>query len=100
MYATHSTKCNSDNGTLEVSALCQFTMSNAVLASASLDLFRPPTAHSHGDDRVRVMGTAGAIEVRGGAAYLINGETDGEVALPVTCEKQVFQDFVLAHSTE
>ena len=94
VYATHSTQYNHDNGDLEMSALCHFTLSNGVFASASIDYLRPSTAHTHGDDRVRVMGTDGAIEVCGGQAYLINGETDGDIALPVACEKQIFQDFV------
>ncbi len=94
VYATHSTQYNQGNGDMEVSALCQFTLGNEIYASASLDFLRPPTAPSHGDDRVRVMGTAGAIEVRGGQAYLINAETEGEAALPVACDRQIFQDFV------
>ena len=94
VYATHSTQFNHDNGDLEVSALCHFTLHGEIFASASIDYLRPSTAHTHGDDRVRVMGTEGAIEVRDGAVYLINGETDGEVVLPMACERQVFQDFV------
>ncbi|HOT90566.1 MAG TPA: Gfo/Idh/MocA family oxidoreductase [Anaerolineae bacterium] len=94
VYATHSTQFNHDNGDLEVSALCHFTLTHEVFASASIDYLRPPTASTHGDDRVRVMGSDGAIEVRGGKAYLINATTEGESALPVACEKQIFQDFI------
>lgn len=94
VYATHSTQYNQGNGDLEVSALCHFTLANEVFASASLDFLRPATSPTHGDDRVRVMGTAGAIEVRGGQAYLINAETEGEAVLPVACDRQIFQDFV------
>lgn len=94
VYATHSTQHNHDNGDLEMSALCHFTLTGDIFASASIDYLRPSTAPTHGDDRVRVMGTDGAIEVRGGRAYLINAETEGESELPVACEKQIFQDFV------
>ena len=94
VYATHSTEYNQDNGDLEVSALCHFTLADETFASASLDYLRPPTSPTHGDDRVRVMGTAGAIEVRGGQAYLINADTEGEAVLPVACDRQIFQDFV------
>jgi len=94
VYAAHSTQYNQDNGDMEVSALCHFTLTGEVFASASLDYLRPPTSPTHGDDRVRVMGTAGAIEVRGGQAYLINAKTEGEAALPVACDRQIFQDFV------
>jgi len=94
VYATHSTHYNQGNGDLEVSALCHFTLTNEVFASASLDYLRPPTSPTHGDDRVRVMGTAGAIEVRGGQVYLINAETEGEAVLPLACDRQIFKDFV------
>ncbi len=94
VYATHSTQYNQGNGDLEMSALCHFMLTHEVFASASLDYLRPATAPTHGDDRVRVMGTDGAIEVRDGKVYLINTETEGEAILPVACEKQIFQDFV------
>ncbi len=94
VYATHSTQYNHDNGDMEVSALCHFTLTGEVFASASLDFLRPATAPTHGDDRVRVMGTAGAIEVRGGRVYLINAETEGEAELLVACDRQIFPDFV------
>ncbi|MGC9397405.1 MAG: Gfo/Idh/MocA family protein [Anaerolineae bacterium] len=94
VYATHSTQYNQGNGDLEVSALCHFTLAGDVFASASLDYLRPPTSPTHGDDRVRVMGTEGAIEVRGGQVYLINAETEGEAVLPPACDRQIFQDFV------
>ncbi|MEJ5310197.1 MAG: Gfo/Idh/MocA family oxidoreductase [Anaerolineae bacterium] len=94
VYATHSTQYNQGNGDMEVSALCHFTLTNDVFASASLDYLRPPTSPTHGDDRVRVMGTAGALEVRGGQAYLINANTEGEAVLSVACDRQIFRDFV------
>ncbi len=94
VYATHSTHYNQGNGDLEVSALCHFTLTNEVFASASLDYLRPSTAPSHGDDRVRIMGTDGAIEVRGGQAYLINADMEGEAVFSVACDRQIFQDFV------
>ncbi len=98
VYATHSSKYNGDQGDLEVAALCHFTLADEVFASASLDYYRPRNAPTHGDDRVRVVGTEGVIEVRGGGVFLINAETEGEISLPVACDRQIFQDFV-AHCT-
>ena len=92
--AAHSTRDNRGHGDLEVSALCQFTMTNEALASASIDYLRPANAPTHGDDRIRVAGTRGVIEVREGEALLINDETDGEQTLAATCDRQVFRDFV------
>jgi predicted dehydrogenase len=95
VYATHSTLYNREQGDLEVSALCHFTLANAVYASASLDYFRPVSAPTHGDDRVRVVGTEGVIEVQGGEVFLINEEAEGEQCLAPACDKQIFQDFVM-----
>jgi len=92
--AAHSTRDNRGHGDLEVSALCHFTMTNEVLASASIDYLRPANAPSHGDDRIRVAGTRGVIEVRNGEALLINDETDGEQTLDAACDRQIFCDFV------
>lgn len=94
-YATHTSRDNHDHGELEVSALCHFTLADDIFASASIDYLRPAEAPSHGDDRIRVAGTEGVIEVSHGQVRLI-GET-GEQALPTACERQIFADFV-AHA--
>lgn len=94
VYATHTVMYNRDHGELEMSALCHFTLTNEVFASASIDFLRPANASTHGDDRIRVAGTDGIIEVRGGQVFLINGETDGEEKLPAECDRQIFRDFV------
>ena len=94
VHAVHASRHNRNNGDLEMSALCHFTLSNQVFASASIDYLRPANAPTHGDDRVRVAGTEGVIEVRGGQVFLINASTDGEAMLPATCDRQIFQDFV------
>ena len=92
--ASHSTRHNHNNGDLEMSALCHFTMSKEVFASASIDFLRPANAPTHGDDRIRVAGTEGVIEVRGGQVFLINQSTDGEEMLPAMCDRQIFKEFV------
>ena len=63
-------------GTPEMTALCQFRMEDDILASASIDYYRPSTASTHGDDRVRCVGTEGVIEVRDGEIHII--DRDGE----------------------
>ena len=94
VHARHSAQYNHGFGDLEVSALCQFTLSNEVLASASVDYLRPATASTHGDDWVRIVGTAGVIEVRQGKVYVINDDAIGEVELPAANERQIFEDFI------
>ena len=69
-----SVSASSTGGSPEMAALCQFEMEDAVIASASLDYYRPKEAPTHGDDRIRCVGTRGVIEVRGDEIILINDE--------------------------
>jgi predicted dehydrogenase len=96
VYATHTPAHNSDHGDLEASALCHFTLADDVYASVSLDYLRPAAAPSHGDDRIRVVGTEGILEVCAGEVKLI--AADGERRLTPSCDRQIFADFV-AHIT-
>ncbi|MBN1873339.1 MAG: Gfo/Idh/MocA family oxidoreductase [Anaerolineae bacterium] len=94
VYATQSTLYNRDNGELEISALCHFTLTDEIFASASIDMLRPETAPTHGDDRVRVIGTKGTIEVQRGRVFLINSAQHGEIELTPASDRQIFCDFV------
>ncbi|HXG10710.1 MAG TPA: Gfo/Idh/MocA family oxidoreductase [Gemmataceae bacterium] len=51
-------------GETEDHASILLRMSNGASATARLDYLRPSTAPSHGDDRLRVAGTEGVIELR------------------------------------
>ena len=51
------------SGSPEMTAVMQYRMTNDVFATASLDYYRPTGAKGHGDDRMRVVGTKGIIEV-------------------------------------
>ena len=92
VFAAHSTQHNRGHGELEVSALCQFTLTDEVMASASIDYFRPGGAPSHGDDRVRVVGSEAVVEVTDGQAALLTAR--GVERLPTDCDRQIFEDFV------
>jgi len=92
--ASHSRAHNRGNGDLEVSAACHFTMTGDVMATANIDYLRPATAKTHGDDRVRVAGTKGVVEVRGGVVYLVNDEAGGARELPPVKKGQIFADFL------
>jgi predicted dehydrogenase len=94
VMATHSHVANGDQGTLETSALCQFRLAGDISASASMDYFRPANAPTHGDDRLRVVGDRGVIEVRGGQVILINDQQPGEIFIPLLGEQNIFCDFV------
>lgn len=61
-------------GKPEMAALCQFEMADGVMASANIDFLRPQTAPTHGDDRVRIAGTKGVLEVWADRLQLIGSE--------------------------
>lgn len=94
VYARHSRMANKGHNDLEVSAVCGFEMEDEICATVSIDFLRPASAPSHDDDRLRVVGSSGVLEVRGGKVYLIkeNGEQTLENAEPVN----IFGEFVKA----
>lgn len=95
VYANHSQMYNQDNGDLEMSALCHFNMTNEVFASVSIDYLRPSSAETHGDDRIRVSGTKGFVEVRDRKVYLNTVDTDGFTELDqVKDEGQSFASLI------
>lgn len=58
----------------EMAAVCQFTLEDGLIAAANIDFYRPPCAPTHGDDRVRCVGTEGVLEVRDGKILLMNAQ--------------------------
>ncbi|MFS0724878.1 Gfo/Idh/MocA family protein [Paenibacillus sp. 1P07SE] len=94
VYAAHSTRDNAGHGDLEMTALCQFQMEEGIHASVSLDYLRPATAPTHADDRIRIAGTDGVIEVRGGEALLIGPGQQGVQRLETAPQPGIFEDFV------
>jgi predicted dehydrogenase len=94
VYATHSARDNGGNGTMERSALCHFTLCGERAASVSVDVFRPANAPTHGDDWIRVVGTAGVLEARPNAVTLINAENDGSKPVVVSYDRSFLRDFV------
>ena len=63
----------------EMAALCQFTMEDGLIAAANIDFYRPESAPTHGDDRIRCVGTEGVLEVRDGRILLMNREGASEI---------------------
>lgn len=92
--AVQSAIANNNNGSMEATAICLFQLEDEVVAHINIDYLRPQTASTHGDDRIRIAGTKGVIEVRGGQVYLINGGAQGEQTLPLLQPPKIFQDFV------
>lgn len=97
--ASHSRVANGGNGDLEATALAMFEGENGALASVSADYLRPKDAPTHDDDRLRIVGTKGILEVRGGKVCLISdgGERIIENVAP---ERALFEEFALEISGE
>ncbi|MFW6217790.1 MAG: Gfo/Idh/MocA family protein, partial [Verrucomicrobiota bacterium] len=72
--AAHSRVGNRGHGEWEVSASCQFRFPGDLAGVVQADCLRAEDAASHGDDRLRVVGTEGILEVRHGKLYLNDQE--------------------------
>lgn len=86
---------NDDPELPELTAHCAFTMTSGAIASADIDYLRPGSAASHGDDRLRAVGSAGIIEVTYGKIELIDSDGAREIT-PEMPRYGVFGDFVYA----
>lgn len=64
----------------EMAALCQFELEDDIIANVNIDFYRPHGAPTHGDDRVRCVGTDGVIEVTSGKITLITADGSTEIA--------------------
>jgi predicted dehydrogenase len=51
-----------------------FEMSNGASALAHADFLRPAAADTHGDDRIRIAGSRGVVEVRAGRCMLVTSD--------------------------
>jgi len=72
-------------------------LTNGGHASVSVDLYRPNSAGTWGDDWVRIVGTKGIIEARGSdlsCTLLVDGEKPVPVEIPE--KNKFFRDFLLA----
>jgi len=96
VYSLQNTADNGGYGDMEVITTSCFEMEDDILATVHTDYYRPENTHSHDDDRMRVVGTEGILEVirRDGdhEVRLINASFNGVVR-----QEQapfIFEDFV------
>ncbi|QTL97336.1 gfo/Idh/MocA family oxidoreductase [Iocasia frigidifontis] len=94
VYAAHSNQYNQGHGELEISALLHFRLTNGAMGSVNIDYLRPDTAGSHGDDRIRVAGTEGVIEVCDERVFLINSKKKGVQEVSLENSEGIFLDFL------
>jgi predicted dehydrogenase len=76
----------------ETAVLCRFSMEDGVIASINLDYHRPASAATHGDDRIRVVGKKGVLEVMDGKIHLMNEE--GDTVLVPTEAPELLEEFL------
>ncbi len=90
----HSCVGNGGNGTMEATATVNMTLAGGVEAQLHADYLRPANAPTHGDDRIRIAGDEGVIEVRGNRVYLINREHTGDEPMPLMPVAPIFDHFL------
>ena len=88
----HSSRANFGNGDMDITSAAMFRMTNDVIATVTADMLRPSVAKSHGDDRVRLVGTKGVLEIRDNVCELIS---DAEGYVTLTGESgDIFAEFL------
>jgi len=92
-YAMSNNADNYGNGSLDMCAVMQFEMSDGILFTANIDYLRPACAPSHGDDRLRVVGTGGIVEIIGGDINIISPGLSGAIS-PDKPDTQIFKEFM------
>lgn len=89
---------NGGFGAMESTGCMLLRYPEGVLASVNADFYRPTGAPRHDDDRIRITGTRGMIEVVDGVAYLENEQ--GRRALEPQPEQNPFLYFADALGTD
>jgi predicted dehydrogenase len=91
--ANHTRSGNHGHAELESSGACFYRLENSGAASVSFDYFRPAAAPTHGDDRLRIAGEKGIVEVMGAEATIVtDGSPPGK--LPREEPRSIFEEFI------
>jgi predicted dehydrogenase len=91
--ARQTSRGNHGHGDMESSGACLFRLANSGSATVCFDYFRPRSAATHGDDRIRIAGEKGVLEIAGGEAMLSTNDAPPR-ALKKEEPLSLFQDFV------
>ena len=92
--ASHSANFNRGNGDLEVSCALLMGMESGGIGTVTADFFRPDGSARHDDDRLRLTGTRGMIEVIDGRVSLENENPKREI--PLSAPQSAFLGFLSA----
>ncbi len=92
--AMHGNMCHPEYPGVEDHAGILFRLSNGGTAMLNLDYLRPESAPTHGDDRLRVIGSEGSLEILDGGSRVECISTSGIHDIELPRRKLFFQDFI------
>lgn len=72
---------NRGHGDLEMTSLCNMELEDHILAGVNSDYYRPGKAPTHEDDRLRIVGTEGVLEIMKNRVICIDAAGEHEVEL-------------------
>jgi predicted dehydrogenase len=82
-------------GAMENVTAAVYKLDNGGVATLHMDYLRPDTAPAHGDDRLRLAGTAGIAEYMVDlGVVVVTGKSKPHKASPLPARRSVFLDFV------
>jgi predicted dehydrogenase len=73
-----------------------FRLSDAGMATVTMDYLRPEAAPTHGDERIRIAGTEGVVDISTGAGTGTLIDASGVRSLAVPAPPQWYAGFLLA----
>lgn len=79
-------------GDMEIGAISYFKLSNGAELVATADYLRPAGAPTHDDDRIRIAGTKGVLEISGGRVKII--DKNGEQEIENTGAPDIYEEFL------
>jgi len=72
-------------------------LSNGGHATVSVDLYRPESASTHGDDWIRIVGTKGTLEARGSdLSCTVLAESAEPIRIHLPEKRKIFREFLMA----
>ncbi len=81
VQAVHTHNHNGGNGDMESGCCCTLCLANGGIATINADVLRPEGAPTHGDDRLRVVGSQGVLEMQEDKVTLCDANSQRELSL-------------------
>lgn len=78
--ASCSSAGNNNHGDLDITAAANFILEDNIISTMTVDYLRPSGASSHGDDRLRIVGSSGIVEVMKSKVILIDKDGEREIS--------------------